>query len=167
MGSRTNTQARKRLSTPTQAAGETEQRDVRSKLSDFTRIMEDVVAENEEARQERTALKQSLTEAQVQCSLAKEEAATAKERCDEELRTTKAKHDEQLRMQALDFEHTIQELMEEKNELQQKLEASARDNADMGHMRLAVASVKGQLKDYITLESAGASLLTTTGQVAC
>ena len=166
MGSRTNAQARKRLSS-TAAQAETEQRDVRSKLFDFTRIMEDVVAENEEARQERTALKQSLTEAQVQCSLAKEEAATAKERCDEELRTTKAKHDEQLRMQALDFEHTIQELMEEKNELQQKLEASARDNADMGHMRLAVASVKGQLKDYITLEIAGASLLTTTGQVAC
>jgi chromosome segregation ATPase len=156
-------QTRKRASTAAQV--DPDQRDVRSKLSDISRIMEDIVAENEEARQERTTLKQSLTEAQVQCNLAKEAVVAAKERYDEELLTTQERYEAQLRTQAVDFEHAIYELAEEKKELQRKVDASAQNSSELETMRLKVASVKGQLKDYITLESAGASLLTTTGQV--
>jgi chromosome segregation ATPase len=159
-----NAQTRKRASS-TAAQVDIDQRDVRSKLSDITRIMEDIVSENEDARQERMTLKQSLTEAHVQCNAAKEAATAAKEKCEEELRLARERHDAELRTQALDFEHTIQELMEERNELQRQLDTSTRDSAELGGMRLTVASVKAQLRDYITLESAGVSLLTTTGQV--
>jgi len=156
-------QSRKRASAA--AHVDPDPRDVRSKLSDISRIMEDIVVENEAARQERMTLKQSLTEAHVQCNIAKEAVVAAKERYNEELLTTQERYEAQLRTQALDFEHAIYKLAEEKKELQRKVDASAQDSSELETMRLKVASVKGQLKDYITLESAGASLLTTTGQV--
>lgn len=78
---------------------------------------------------------------------------------------TKEWYEAQLLTQASDFNHTISELTTENAELKLKVDNSARDKTKLGTMRLTISSIKEQLKDYITLESAGVSLLTTTGQV--
>lgn len=79
-------QGRKRTSA--QLCTSHDSRDVRSKLQDFTRAMEELVAESEEARDERTTLQQSLTEAHVRNHNAAEAA-----------RAEKGTYEEQLRMQ--------------------------------------------------------------------
>jgi hypothetical protein len=84
---------------------------------------------------------------------------------EQKLSEEKAKHEGAIRAQARDFNHTIRELTEENAELKLRADASLRDTADLATMRLTLSSIKAQLRDYITLESAGASLLTTTGQV--
>ena len=147
-------------------------RDVRGKLHDFTRAMEELVAESEEARDERTRLQQSLTEAHARAYNTTEAARAEKEKYEEQLRAqalraneAKDKYELQLRTQASDLNHTIRELTEENAELRHKLDTSVQEGAEVGVMRLTMSALKAQLRDYITLESAGASLLTTTGQV--
>ena len=165
-------QARKRSATHQPSATHPDTRDVRSKLQDFHRAMEDLVAESEEARDDRTMLQQSLTEAHARAYNATEAAHSEKERFEEQLKAqtlkaneAKERYELQLHTQASDFNHTIRELKTENTELSLKADTSARDRVELGNMRLTVSSINEQLKDYITLESAGVSLLTTTGQV--
>lgn len=77
-------QAKKRSAA--QLSAPHDSRDVRTKLQDFTKAMEELVAEAEDARDERTMLKQNLTEAHVRNHNAAEEARVAKEKYEEQLR---------------------------------------------------------------------------------
>ena len=77
-------QAKKRSAA--QLSAPHDSRDVRTKLQDFTKAMEELVAEAEDARDERTMLKQNLTEAHVRNHNAAEEARVVKEKYEEQLR---------------------------------------------------------------------------------
>jgi chromosome segregation ATPase len=144
-----------------------QQRDVRSKLSDFTRMMDDIVAENEEAKQELIAAKEQLDETLVQLRIAKERNQIAGEDHSKILRRNREEHEALVRDLTKKHETTVKDLNQEKEELQRRIDASSNDTAELTELRNVVASVRMQFKDYITLETAGASLLTSTGQVAC
>ena len=143
------------------------QRDVRSKLSDFTRMMDDIVAENEEAKQELIAAKEQHDETLVQLRIAKERNQIAGEDHSKILRRNKEEHEAIVRDLTKKHDTVVKELNQEKAELQRRIDASSNDTAELAELRNVVASVRMQFKDYITLETAGASLLTSTGQVRC
>jgi chromosome segregation ATPase len=146
---------RKRSSAADQpkSCGTTDQRDVRSKLTDFTRILDDIVVENEESKQELATVKRQLAESSDQLRVAKEE----KEAMSAEVR--------ELLTRTNDLETMVDELNEEKLELRSRIDGAANSEAELNSLRGAVASIKSHLRDYITLETTGVSLLTTTGQV--
>jgi predicted RNase H-like nuclease (RuvC/YqgF family) len=131
-----------------------EQRDVRGKLSDFSRYMDDLVAENEESKRELAATKVQLVESAEQLKIAKEAKAEVA-----------AKYIDELRHHVRDYESIIEKLKEEKDELETKMASTETETGELNQLRLTVATVKSHLKDYITLESTGIVLLTTTGQV--
>jgi hypothetical protein len=126
------------------------QRDVRSKLSDFHRFVDDIVAETEDTKQEILFTKRQLTEASEQARIAREQKDEAVQ---------------ELRRRVIEYESAIDELNEEKLSLQRRIDTAASDAAELGNLRSIVQTIKSQLKDYITLEISGVSLLTTTGQV--
>ena len=61
--------------------------------------------------------------------------------------------------------HLIIVYLPEKDELETKMAYTETETGELNQLRLTVATVKSHLKDYITLESTGIVLLTTTGQV--
>ena len=145
--------SRKRLAVA-EHAKQSDQRDVRSKFSDFSRFMGDVVAENEETKQELAATKARLVESTEQCRVARE------------ARDAEAvKYTEELKRHMSDYESIIEKFNEEKEEMQRKINGAAQESAELNGLRSMIAAIKSHLKDYITLECPGVPLITTTGQV--
>ena len=123
-----------------------DQRDVRSKLSDFTRVVDEIVTENEDTKHELATLKQQLAESANQ------------------LRISKTENEDKERELAQRTDE-IEELHAEKRELQFRIDSFAHEEVEIVNLRAVVASIKAHLRDYITLDTVGASMLTTTGQV--
>ncbi len=128
------------------ALSEPQQRDVRSKLLDFNRMVDDIVTENEDAKLEIARIKQQLADSAKQL----ESAKTENELKDREI---------ELRSEE------VEELKAENAELQLKVDKHDHDAAELTNTRKIVSAIRGHLRDYITLDTVGASMLTTTGQV--
>jgi small-conductance mechanosensitive channel len=125
-------------------------RNVKSKVSDFARFVGDVADENEKLKKELAAVRTQLTGV-TDRSVA-----------------TKAEHDtavEHLKQVILDQDESIVSLRNDRIDIQIELNAVLSDRNELLNLRDSVASAKSQLKDYITLETTGVSLITTSGQV--
>jgi septal ring factor EnvC (AmiA/AmiB activator) len=125
-------------------------RNVKSKVSDFARFVGDVADENEK-------LKKELTTTQVQLTNVTDRSAA-----------TKAEHDttvEHLKQIISEQDASIVTLRNERIDLQIELNSVLSDSNELLNLRSLIASAKSQLKDYITLETTGVSLITTSGQV--
>jgi hypothetical protein len=129
-------------------------REIKSKVSDFTRFVDGIAAENAANKKELLASQhrnQLLTEKQ---------SALLKEIKDHEL------SNDRLREIITDQETSIQDIRVDNEHLQKKVDDFADESDELTKLRSMVAVAKSHLKDYITLESTGSSLITTTGQVS-
>lgn len=125
-------------------------REVKSKLSDFAHYMDSMASEYEKS-------KQDLAESKDQLRRLKNSADSAREDHEREV--------ERLRSELDDKEEALHVLRAENACLHVKVGEMAADNSELESLRWIVSSAKSQLRDYITLDSSGVSLLTTTGQV--
>jgi predicted RNase H-like nuclease (RuvC/YqgF family) len=128
-------------------------RDVKSKVSDFTRFVDGIAAENE-------ANKKVLASTQRRLQDLITKNAAGVEEIKEHERST-----ERLHRIIADQESSIQDLRTDNNDLQQRVDNFANESDELARIRLTIDGLKSQLKDYITLESSGSPLITTTGQV--
>jgi hypothetical protein len=128
-------------------------REIKSKVSDFTRFVDGLAAENAANKKE---LHASQHRNQV---LTDKQSALLKEIKDHEL------SNDRLREIITDQESSIQDIRTDNEHLQKKVDDFADESDELTKLRSMVAVAKSHLKDYITLESTGSSLITTTGQV--
>lgn len=125
-------------------------RDVKSKVSDFARFVDSFATDTEKTKKQLAIVQIQLVQMTELNTASREEHERSAEG---------------LRQIITDQETSIQDLREENADLHLKVGNIAGDNAELLNLRSVVASAKSQLKDYITLETTGVSLITTTGQV--
>ena len=128
-------------------------REVKSKVSDFSRFVDSIAVENEATKTELLASKKRVTQLtdRVEGLLADmEELEQSREVLVHDMEKQKT---------------VIQELRNANGNLQRRLDYSVNQETQLVHFRAIVDAVKSQIQDYITLESSGSPLITTTGQV--
>jgi hypothetical protein len=128
-------------------------RDVKNKVSDFSRFVDGIAAENENNKKELAASQKRVI------SLTEKHTAFVAELVE------RTQVEERLHIVIGDQEASIQVLRTANADLQKRVDNFADESDELFTLRSAVANVKSQLKDYITLDSTGSSLLTTSGQV--
>ena len=128
-------------------------RDVRSKVSDFSRFVDGIAVEND-------ANKKALASAQKRLHDLAEKNAAFVEEIKEHERSA-----ERLGRIIADQESSIQDFRSANTDLQRRVDNFADESDELAKLRSMVAAIKGQLMDYITLDTTGSSLITTTGQV--
>ena len=129
-------------------------RDIKSKVSDFTRFVDGITAENATNKKELVASQTRIQQ------LLEKQSALLKEINEHKLSNDRLHHI------VTDQESSIEELRGGNADLQTRIDNFANESEELANLRAMVATVKSQLKDYITLESTGSSLITTTGQVS-
>ena len=129
-------------------------RDIKSKVSDFTRFVDGITAENAVNKKELTASQHRIQQ------LTEKQTALLNEIKEHE------QSNERLREIITDQETSIQDMRGDNADLQKKVDNFADESDELMKLRTMVAVAKSHLKDYITLESTGSSLITTTGQVS-
>jgi predicted RNase H-like nuclease (RuvC/YqgF family) len=128
-------------------------REVRSKMSDFSRLVDGMAAEND-------ANKKALASAQRRIlDLTEKNAALV-----EDIKEREGSAERLGRIIA-DQESSIQDFRSANTDLQRRVDNFADESDELAKLRSMVAAIKGQLMDYITLDTTGSSLITTTGQV--
>jgi len=135
------------------AASQHSVREVKSKVSDFSRFVDSIATENETNKKELVASQKravQLTEKVAVLVSEVKEHEQAKER---------------LFLDIEKQETLIQDLRDANADLQHRVDNFANQNTELMNLRSTVAAVNGQIRDYITLESSGSPLITTTGQV--
>ena len=128
-------------------------REVKSRLTDFSRYVEGIAVENEASKAELLASQRRLTHLtdKVDCLTSDvEELEQSKDGLVREMEKQNT---------------VIQDLRNANGNLQRRLDCVASQEDQLVHFRGVVETVKGQIQDYITLESSGSPLITTTGQV--
>ena len=129
-------------------------REVKNKVTDFAKFVDSLATENEENKKERILALQRLTDANGQIELLNEQIEALKQAGDRQKRIV------------LEQDETIKNLKTEHSQQKLRIDGFENDTRELTRLRGSVSEITEHLKDYITLESSGASVLTTTGQVS-